>query len=272
MDSRTQIQTSHTGGKMSKQTGTQSIERAISILKTFSRDEPELGVTEIGNRLGLHKSTAHRLVGALEREGLLSQDPRSGRYRLGLGLLSLAGQVRVNWALIRAARPMLELLSGQTRETASLSVLDGRESINLDRALPPGRQIVSHAWVGRRAPAHAVSTGKVLLASLPENDLERFLARPLDALTNHTIVDPAALKQELKQIRSLGYATGIQEFELGLSAISAPLRDQYGIVVAAIAVSGPSSRISVSSIPELARAVMSAAEEISRALGCGDAE
>jgi DNA-binding IclR family transcriptional regulator len=252
---------------MPKETGTQSIERAITILKTFSQANPELGVTEISRRLGLHRSTVHRLIGALEREGLLSQNAETGRYRLGLGLITLAGSVNIHEDLRRLARPWLQKLANSSQETVSLSVLESLESVNLDRVLPPGRQMVSYAWPGRRLPGHSVSTGKILMAFLPQGTLRRLLDRPLQRFTRFTIIDPEELFKELEKVKKQGYATGIEELEEGLSAVAAPIRDEHDTVVAAVAISGPTSRLSKDIIPGMAMEVITAANDISHALG-----
>lgn len=252
---------------MPKETGTQAVDRAIAILKTFSYENPELSMMDISHQLGLHKSTVHRLIGALEREGLMSRNPGSGRYRLGLGILSLAGLVKTNEELRRIARPWLRKLAAWTEETVSLSVLDGMVSVNLERALPPGRQMVSYAWLGRRTPVHAVSTGKVLLALLPEEQWTPLLDRPLPALTPHTITDPDMLTTELEKVRKQGYAIGVEELEEGLSAVAAPVRDSNGAPIAAVAISGPTSRITKAKIPELAKLVVNVADDISSELG-----
>lgn len=251
---------------MSAETGTQSVDRAIAILKTFTHEESVLGVTEISQRNGLHKSTAHRLIAALEREGLLSQDPGTGRYRLGLSLLTLAGRVQVHEELQGIARPKLQDLAQRTRETANLSVLDGGEAIIVERVLAPGRQMLSFEWVGRRAHVHAVSTGKVLLAFLPEDEGSKLMEGPLPSFTPATLTDRAALKKELNRVRRRGYATDIEELEEGLSGVAAPVRNSSQEVIAAVAISGPSSRITGKRIPELAQEVLTAAERISHDL------
>lgn len=252
---------------MPRETGTQAVERAIAILKVFTREDSELGLIEISRRLDLHKSTVHRLVGALEREGLVTRSGDSGRYRLGLGLITLAGLVDANEELRRIAWPWLHKLAIMTEETVSLAVLDGLEAVNVERVLPQGRRMVSYAWLGHRAPVNAVSTGKVLLAFQPRKEWQSLLQGPLPAPTSRTISDPEKLTAELEKVREQGYATGIGELEEGLSAVAAPVHDRRVEVVAAVAISGPSSRISESEIEGLAKNVVAVAECISRELG-----
>src|SRR5438094_2545092 len=163
-------------------TAVQSVGRAISILETLADAGEELGVTELGRRLGVHKATASRLVSTLAEHGLVERSPDSDRYRLGLGLVRLATAATAGLDLIREARPVLDQLAEQTGETANLAVLDGKAVVNIDQ-VTPAHQVVNVNWVGRRTPLHCTSSGKVLLAHLPSRARTQLLPRSLQVRT-----------------------------------------------------------------------------------------
>ncbi|MDQ7030280.1 MAG: IclR family transcriptional regulator [Ardenticatenia bacterium] len=245
----------------------QAVERAIAILKAFSSEEPELGVGELSRRLNLPKSTVFRLLATLEAGGLVAQDPRTGRYRLGVDLIGLANNVIDYADLRRVARPYLRQLAEDVGETVSLSILDGEDAVNLDQYVPAHRFVMRAGWIGRRMPAHAVSVGKVLVAFLPEEQVEAFLQTHRPTFTSHTITDPAALRAELAQVRAQGYATAFEELEEGLHAVSAPVRNHEGDVVAAISVSGPGYRLTRERVAAMLPRVVETAQLISREMG-----
>ena len=254
-------------GRRSPASYIKSVERAIALLKAFDIDKPELGVTELSRVLGLHKSTVSRILATLERGGLVEQNPETGKYRLGVALIGLGALVVAHADVREIARPLLRRLAEETQETVNLAVLDGDEVINIEQMLPDKRQVKNIGWVGRRTPLHCVSTGKVLLAYLPEEEIERILAKGLSRRTDKTITDPGRLRKELVKIRQQGYATGLEELEEGLNAVAAPVRNHDGKVIAAVSVSGPSYRVSLENIPKLAKLTIRTAEEISRRLG-----
>jgi len=247
--------------------GVQAVKRAITILKTLGEEEMELGVSELARRSGLQKSTVHRLLQTLQREGLVEQNPETGKYRLGLEILRLAGTVlRELEDLQQVARPFLRALAEECGETVNLTILAGDGVINVDR-IPSPHRVRNIGWIGRKMPLHCVSAGKVFLAYMPEEEVERFLNSKLPQLTKYTITDPAKLREELQRVRELGYGVGLEELEEGLNAVAAPIRDYRGKVVAAISVSGPSFRLTREKIPEVAELTKRAADEVSRHLG-----
>jgi DNA-binding IclR family transcriptional regulator len=248
----------------------QSIERAISILNAFSADEPEYGVVELSRHLDLPKSTVYRLLNALEQGGLINQNQESGKYRLGLGLITLANNVLAYTDLQRIARPYLRHLADELQETVNLSVLDRAEVINLEQFVSPERLVLRVGWVGRRMPAHAVSSGRAILAFMPAEDFRGLLEGPLSAHTPNTITDPKELLDELSRVRKQGYAATFEEFEVGLNAVSAPVRDHKGIVVASVSVSGPAYRVTQDRVPEIGAQVVRATHKITREMGCLD--
>jgi IclR family KDG regulon transcriptional repressor len=153
----------------------QAIERAVAILNVFSVDESELGVTEIAERVGLHKSTVHRFMVNLDAAGLVERNPRSGRYRLGLHIFELGGLVMQRMNLWDEALPFLEGLVRDTGETGHLAVLDGGEAIYIER-VEARRPLRVPSAIGRGYPAHATNLGKVLLADLPRERVVEIVA------------------------------------------------------------------------------------------------
>jgi DNA-binding IclR family transcriptional regulator len=247
--------------------GTQSVERAIAILRSFSIEKPERGVAEIGRELGLHKSTVSRLMTALEQAGLLARDPVSKRYRLGVGLIGLAAQVVSHMDVREVARPFLRQLAEDCQESVNLVVLDGPQVVNLDQFIPPKRQVKNIGRAGRRMCAHCTAAGKVLLAYLDEEELAHILALGLAKFTSSTITDPAELRQELERVREQGYAAVEEELEKGLNAVAAPIYDHTGQVVAAAGVSGPAYRLRADIFPQLAAQLRQITARISALLG-----
>jgi IclR family transcriptional regulator, KDG regulon repressor len=244
-----------------------TVQNAARLLKAFlSRDEL-LGPSELGRRLGLGKSTVHRLLTTLAGEGLLEQDPRTGGYRLGIVMFELGEAVRVHMDLHAAAGPVLGMLREETRETAQVGVLDRGEVVYVDR-LESSHTLRLFTETGRRVPAHCSSSGKVLLAFLPEQARADLLdGRPLPALTPDTITDPGVLSAELSQVRARGWAEAVNEREIGVASIAAPVRDHRGDVVAAISIGAPIVRLGAAQRRRLARPVMEAGDAVSRRLG-----
>jgi DNA-binding IclR family transcriptional regulator len=244
-----------------------SVNRAIAVLKAFSEEEPELGVTELSQRLKLPKSTVYRLLASLQQEEVVDQDPETEKYRLGIELVRLAGLVLKQIDVRQVARPCLRSLAEASEETVNLSVLtDGGKVINIDGISSP-RMVRNVGWIGREMLPHCISSGKALLAYLPQQRLDRVLAKGLLRFTERTITDPILLQEELKRVRQQGYAVAQEELEVGLSAVAAPIWSHERAVVAALSVSGPSFRLSSEKMPELAELTKRAANEISHQLG-----
>ena len=245
----------------------QSVERAIDILESFSAEEPGLGVGELSRRVSLPKSTVFRLLTTLESRGFIAQNSETSLYHLGVKLIPLANSVYVYSDLRQVARPYLRSLADTLEETTSLSVLVDAEIINLDQVEFTGRLVVRAGRAGYRMPFHATSAGKAILAYLPEDELERLLASPLPTLTSATITDSDTLNSQLLEVRTRGYAISFEELEEGLHAISTPICNHEGNVIACISVSGPSYRLTRLRIEEISPQVIQAADQISRDLG-----
>ena len=243
----------------------QSVDRAVAILEILARDG-EAGVTEVARELGVHKSTASRLLAALDRRDLVAQDTARGKFRLGMGIVRLAGAASARLDVVQESRPVCRALAQEVGETVNLAILSGRDALYLDQVAGPAA-LSPHNWAGRRIPLHATSDGKVLLAWMPGAELADCLAPPLARFTERTITDAASFPGLLATVRRQGYATAVEELEAGLTAIAAPVRNAEGTVIASVSASGPSFRIPADRIPVLAGAVRRAAAEASRRLG-----
>lgn len=248
-----------TGGSL------QSVNRALTALELVA-DAGELGVSELGRQLGVHKATASRLAAVLAERGLLERDPVTERYRIGFGLVRLAGAAMSGLDLVRLARPILETLAERVREASNLGVRSGDDVVYIDQ-IAGSRSIVTVSWVGRRTPMHCTSNGKVLLAFAEERERERVLGGALETYTSHTITDPAALRAELESIRRRGYGQAVEELEDGLNAVAAPVRQADGRAIAALGVSGPAFRMHAVDIPRIGLLTAEAAQAVSRQLG-----
>ncbi|MFI1965059.1 IclR family transcriptional regulator [Streptomyces pathocidini] len=243
----------------------QSVDRAVSVLEILAR-LGEAGVTEIADELGVHKSTAFRLLGVLENRGLVGQEKERGKYYLGAGVLRLAGAAAIRLDISQEGAPVCRTLAEETGETANIAVLDGDAAVNIMQARGAAA-VTAYNWLGRRTALHATASGKVLLAHLATERRERLLARKLARFTEHTIADGAALREQLESAARLGFACASEELEIGLNAVAAPVRGHDGAVIGAIGASGPAYRMTSGRLPELAESAAKAALELSRRMG-----
>ena len=186
-----------------------SVDRAAALLLALGESHGEAGVTELARRLGLHKSTASRLLATLEKRGLVEQDEESGKYRLGLVVIRLAERAERTLDLRSIAMPELDRLARATRETTGLGVLDGDQLLTVAQADGPNL-VAMGDWTGRCVPLHSVAGGKVLLASLPEREVLRLVRRGLDRFTDRTIVNLEPLLEELARVRRRGLRDGVR--------------------------------------------------------------
>lgn len=243
----------------------QSVERAAQVMEILAR-EGTAGVGEIARELGVHGSTASRLLTALEAYDLVERDGETGRSRLGVGVLRLAAATRSGLDLTAQAGPVCDALAEELGETVNVAVLRGGAAVNVYQA--QGRRTVAlHNWVGNRTVLHATSSGKMLMAHLPPSALEAVLAAPRQRFTAATITSAAALRRQFTEARERVWAEAVEEFEEGLNAAAAPIRGPEGEVVAAVSAAGPAYRLAPDELPRVAEALLRAGEEISRRLG-----
>ncbi len=246
--------------------GTQAVARALSLLKAFSDARPEWRLSELARAAHLHKATAHRLLAALERDGMVARDASGEVYRLGPEAIALGARAARANHLRAVSRAELEALAGATGETATLEVLVDGDMLILDEVL--GRGLIGATpSLGTRWPAHATSTGKALLAALPPAERKGIPRARLTRYTERTITSAAALARELEEVARRGYATAYEELERGYVAVGAAVCDHEGRPLAALSVGGPTVRLPASRLPALGRQVRAAAQRISAALG-----
>jgi IclR family acetate operon transcriptional repressor len=243
-----------------------SVDRAAALLLALGECHGEAGVTELARSLGLHKSTASRLLATLEKRGLVEQDEENGKYRLGLVVIRLAERAERTLDLRSIAMPELDRLARATRETSGLGVLEGDQLLTVAQADGPNL-VAMGDLTGRAGPLHAAAAGKVLLASLPEREVMRLVRRGLQRFTDRTIVELEPLLEDLARVRRRGYATGFGELDVTLNAVAAPVHDARGSIVAAVEVWGPTFRVTPTRVPELVQHAREAAAAISVRLG-----
>jgi len=245
----------------------QSVDRAVTVLEILAR-LGEAGVTEVADELGVHKSTAFRLLGVLESRGLVGQEQERGKYYLGAGVLRLAGAAAVRLDISQEGAAVCKRLADELGETVNIAVLESDAAVNIMQARGPA-SVTAQNWLGRRTPLHATSSGKALLAYQPGPVQDAVLGRKLPQLTERTVTSAEALRRELRQVVERGFAVAVEELELGLRAVAAPVRAHDGSVIGAIGVSGPAYRMARQRLPELAERAALAAVELSRRMGYG---
>jgi IclR family pca regulon transcriptional regulator len=243
----------------------QSLERGLSVIRAFDADHPKLSLSEVAAATGLSRAAARRFLHTLVHLGYMHN--HGGRFSLRPKILELGYAYLSSLSLPEVAMPHLEELVEQVRESSSVSELDGDDVVYIAR-VPAKRIMRVTISVGTRFPAYATSMGRVLLAARDDEWLEKYLATVnLHGLTGHTITSPAGLRQELRRIRSRGWALVDQELEEGLRSLAAPIRDADGTVIAAVNISTHAARRSLESIvQDLLRPLLAAAERIERDL------
>ena len=242
-----------------------SLRRAILVLQCFSLQEPRLSLTDIARKVDLPLSTAHRILATLREFGLIEQAGDRQSYRLGLKLLELGSAVLANLEVHREAVSYIEELARETGETVHLGVFDGLQAVSIEK-IESNQGLASNVTIGKGAPAYCTGVGKALLAYQPEAVVDR-VCQNLIAHTAHTITDPAKLNEELKQVRTQGYAVDNMEHQPGVRCIAAPIRNHTGSVIASLSVSGPATRIPRERVPTLATRVRELAAKLSARLG-----
>jgi IclR family transcriptional regulator, pca regulon regulatory protein len=232
-----------TGNGVASSDFVRSLARGLDVIKAFGPENPQMTLSEVARATGLTRAAARRFLLTLAALGYVRSDGRDFSLRpkvLELGYAYLAGL-----SLNEVAAPHLEDLVAQTRESSSVAVLDGEEIVYVVR-VPTKRIMAASISVGTRFPAHATSMGRVLLAHLPDDQLEGYLKNAcLERITKRTVTDPERLRELLRTVRAQGYAMTDQELEEGLRSAAVPLRDGHGTVVAAMNISTHASRVTM---------------------------
>jgi DNA-binding IclR family transcriptional regulator len=241
----------------------QVLDRALDLIELLSLERSGLGVTELGGRLSLHKSTVHRLLSALAERGYIEKD--DGRYRLGLKFVELAS-LRLNQLELKTeAAPTLRRLASTLNRVAHLAILDGTEAVYIEK-LEPQASLRMYSQIGRRIPIHCTALGKSLLSGLSETELDALTARlTFEKFTQATLTTPGQLKDDVARTRRRGWSLDDEEYERGIRCVAVPVLDYTRRVVAAVSVSGPAKV--EDRMEEIAYQVQDAAFEISRRMG-----
>lgn len=244
----------------------QSLARASAILEFLAHEGHGAGVTAISKAVGLHKSTCFGLLHTLAELGLVQRNPKTGGISLGLKTFMLGQAYKDNLDLRRLAQPYLHTLAGAALETVHLVIREGLNAVYIDKIESPHAMAII-SQVGRRAKLHCTGVGKVIMSHMTAAEQDIVLAGPLDRLTVHTITDPAELRAELGEIRRSGIGYDRQEIEIGLCCLAAPVFDASGDCIAAVSVSGPTTRLTKARINELKPHLLGATAGISRLQG-----
>lgn len=246
--------------------GPQTIHKAVQLLRAFSPGSPEIGVRDLADRVGIPRSTVHRLLAAMEDEGLVEQDMGTGRYRLGFELVALAGIALRSVDIRRVTLPHMSHLAARWHETVDLDVLRGEHVIIIEQIA--GQHLLNTGgMLAARLPTHCTSTGKVLLAFAGPDYVIEHLPEELPKHSPLTITSRALLLQDLDQVRRQGYARVRGEYEEYVTALGVPIRDHTASVVAAMSISGLSVRIDEETADQMILALKQTAAEIATSLG-----
>lgn len=240
--------------------------QAVEVLALFTPTHRTLGVADVAAKLGRPKSTVSGWLAAMHRVGLLDRAEGGGPYRLGIRLAAFGELARLSTPVQRVATPLLEQLTRRTRETSSLNVLVGSEVVNSSVAESP-QPVRSAGAIGIPMPIHATAAGKVLVAWQPQERIRTLLPFRMEQFTAKTIKDVDSFLEELEHVREQGYAIADCEMAADLFALSAPVHDAVGTVVAAISIAAPSARVAQKQVLSLITEVTETANAVSEALG-----
>ncbi|HIY85878.1 MAG TPA: IclR family transcriptional regulator [Candidatus Yaniella excrementavium] len=215
----------------------QSVDRALSILWILNGAK-QATVTEIARELEVHKSTASRLLSALEHQSLVVRRPDDLAYELGQGILQLAGSVNSQNDLTKSAQLLVETVAQHFKLTANVAVLDEIYAVNIAQSAPSERFFTPRQYVGRRTPGHATSSGKVLLAAAPDDIRKQLVHEPLERFTQWTITEKQELLNELTIVKEQGWAASNNEWDADMTAVAVPLHGIANDVIAAVTITG----------------------------------
>ncbi len=241
----------------------QSVDRACLILQLLAQASNGYTLSEVGRHLGVHKSTASRLLAALEDAGMAVRDPLTNRFHLGLRIVTLAGSILSRLDVLRISEPLLRRLAEATQETVNLGVRFGNEVVNVGQ-IPSPNILRSYDWIGESAPLHSGALARALLAHLERAEMEVYLAT---ANAEGAELKPAEFWSAIEKIREQGYEINRGELSPDVYAVGAPIFDRRGQCCAGLAVAGHRERFGDDRLPELIRQVMETAATVSHQLG-----
>lgn len=244
-----------------------AVERALGMLEAIALESEGLSNAEISRKLQIPKSSASYILRTLEKQNYLNRDPHTGKYRVGLKILSLSRGALSGIDVREVALPIMRNLMEKTNLTCHLAILDGPEAVYIEKVEPQGF-IRMDTWVGRRMRVHATSVGKALVAYIPQEKLEKILEeRSMERRTPKTITTVPRLLKELEKVRTMGYAVDDEENNLGARCLGAPIFNQQGMVEASLGLSGTINQVNAQTMPRIVEALKDAARHISMQLG-----
>lgn len=246
--------------------GAQLIDRLLDILELLSLEKDGLGVTEIGNRTGLHKSTVHRIVSALAERGYIEKVPGRGVYKIGLKLVEISSVYLNSVELKTEATPFLRELTSKLSQPTHLAILDGTDAVYIEK-VDMVNNIRLYSQIGRRIPVYCSALGKCLLSGLHEGEIDEILKRcSFERFTDKTL-DKTGLLRQVREVPAIGYAIDDEEHDEGIRCIAAPVFDYRGAVIAAVSVAGPVLAMTPQNDSEIGRLLMETARNISKRMG-----
>jgi IclR family transcriptional regulator, KDG regulon repressor len=252
---------------MSSDNLVKSLDRALQIFDVLSSRRGGFGVTEISKEIGLNKTSVYRMLSTFVRHGYVEQDAETEKYKLGYKILELSSALLEFIDLRTEAKPILKELESFTNEVIHLVVYDRGEVVYIEK-LEGNETLRMHSKVGTRAPMHCTGVGKVIMAYLPSSEVSKILdQQELAQHTIHTIVDKVLLRDQLLEIRGNGFAFDLEENEMGITCIAAPIFDHTGKVIAAASISGPTIRMTTERLGELQGHITDICKRISVRLG-----
>lgn len=253
-------------GETGEGRGASPISNAVAVLRCFTVDEPLLGVTEIAAQVGLHKSSVSRILSTLESEGLVERDEPTRRYRLGLGIIAVAGPLLADLDVRRVAYPVLRELGAHTGETSALLLWNGHEAVSVEQ-IPSRHQVKHTTTLGTRYATGQSASVQVFLATEPPEKVREMLRAGTVLLpaTDDAALDAYAAR--LAEAASRGYAVNYGETSPDEVGVASPVYDHRGDVVAAVLISAPHFRVSRERLAEICEACAGAAADITRRLG-----
>lgn len=244
-----------------------AVERALAILEAVAQEPEGLSNAEISRKLKIPKSSASYILRTLVQQNYLNRDAESGKYRVGLKILSLSRGALSGIDVREVALPIMRHLVEKTNLTCHLAILDGPEAVYIEKVEPTGF-IRMDTWVGRRMRVHATSVGKSLVAHIPQQQLEKILAdRAMERRTPKTICTLPRLLKELEKVRTQGYAVDDEENNLGARCVGAPIFNQQGRIEASLGLSGTIHQVNEQTMPRILEHLKDAARHISMQLG-----
>lgn len=244
-----------------------AVERALAMLEAVAQESDGLSNAEISRKLNIPKSSASYILRTLETQSYLTRDGESGKYRVGLKILSLSRGALSGIDVRGVALPIMRHLTQQTGLTCHLAILDGPEAVYIEKVEPEGF-IRMDTWVGRRMRVHATSVGKALVAHITQDRLEQILRKSgMEKRTPKTITTLPRLLKELEKVRGQGYAVDDEENNLGARCVGAPVFNDHGTIEAALGLSGTTQQVSPQTMPRILDALKDSARHISMGMG-----